>query len=247
LRAVIASGQAAVLHRLAIASKDGEWIVREDEEALAHILGILDARGAQYRFGAPLDERWMSGGWSSHLEFRRDDLRVRTDFFTRPPRVTPAELARLWLEQEDRDPPFTDAVILAKMKMTDRQRDYPFIGELARRMENTRDQLMYSRSADNLLELDRRHPELVRSLASQRAILGRIHDGRRPLAEALQLEMLDLVESHERRLAVFRAAALPWATPWPELTRELEGKPLQQAHELIVARAIELLPQRIET
>ena len=31
LRAILSSGQAVVLHRLAIMSKDGDWIVREDD------------------------------------------------------------------------------------------------------------------------------------------------------------------------------------------------------------------------
>ena len=79
LRAVICSGQAAVLHRLAIASKDGDWILREDSEALGHVLGVLARHRAHYRFGAPLDLRWMRGGWSSHFEFRLDELRVRAD------------------------------------------------------------------------------------------------------------------------------------------------------------------------
>ena len=65
-RAIITSGQAVVLHRLAVMSKDGDWIVRESEEALAHILRVLAAHGARYRLGAPLDVRWLSGGWSSH-------------------------------------------------------------------------------------------------------------------------------------------------------------------------------------
>jgi hypothetical protein len=38
LRAIISSGQAVVLHRLAIMSKDGDWILREDEEATRHVL-----------------------------------------------------------------------------------------------------------------------------------------------------------------------------------------------------------------
>jgi hypothetical protein len=41
LRAVISSGQAVVLHRLAIMSKDGDWIVREGAECLGHVLGVL--------------------------------------------------------------------------------------------------------------------------------------------------------------------------------------------------------------
>ena len=69
-RAIICSGQAVVLHRLAIMSKDGDWILREDQDALSHVLSVLAARGATYRFGAPLDLRWLRHGWSSHLEFQ---------------------------------------------------------------------------------------------------------------------------------------------------------------------------------
>lgn len=54
-RAILAGGQAVVLHHLAIMSKDGDWILREDDEALAHVLSTLDACGARDRFGAPLD------------------------------------------------------------------------------------------------------------------------------------------------------------------------------------------------
>ena len=93
LRAVICSGQAVVLHRLAIMSKDGDWILREHDSALEHVLGVLERHGARYRYGAPLDTRWMAGAWSSHFEFRQELLRVRTDFFTRPPRISPADLA----------------------------------------------------------------------------------------------------------------------------------------------------------
>ena len=48
LRAVLSSGQAVVLHRLAIMSKDGDWILREDDEALEHVLSVLAERGAQF-------------------------------------------------------------------------------------------------------------------------------------------------------------------------------------------------------
>jgi hypothetical protein len=36
-RVIISSGQAVVLHRLAIMSKDGDWIVRENHEDLIFI------------------------------------------------------------------------------------------------------------------------------------------------------------------------------------------------------------------
>jgi len=245
LRAVVCSGQAAVLHRLAIASKDGDWILREDAEALDHVLEVLARHGASYRFGAPLDVRWMSGGWSAHFEFAENGLRVRTDFFTRPPRVSPEELRLMWLEQEGRDPPFTNARILAEMKKTEREWDYPFIGELARLMDDPRDQLRYSRSADDLIELGECHADLVAELAPVRPLLGRLGEGRRALAEAIQLEMLDLMEEYERRLGAYRAASSAWAEAWPALNRELQPRPLSEAHALMLERAEALLPERV--
>ncbi len=247
LRAVICSGQAAVLHRLAIASKDGDWILREDRESLSHVLGVLAAHGARYRFGAPLDLRWMSAGWSAHFEFQRRESRVRTDFFTSPPRVAPADLVRMWAEQEGRDPPFTDARIFAQMKKTDRQKDYPFIAEMARRMENPRDRLLFSRSAEDLIALTEEHAELARSLFAERPLLARVGTSRRALAEALQLEMLDLMEINERRLEAYRAASSAWAASWPALSRELERVPLMEAHALVQSRAAGVLPERVVT
>jgi len=57
LRAVLSSGPAVVLHRLAVMSKDGDWILRENEGAVSQVLAVLARREARYRFGAPLDPR----------------------------------------------------------------------------------------------------------------------------------------------------------------------------------------------
>jgi len=64
LRAIICSGQAVVLHGLAVMSKDGDWIVRETQPDLSYVLGVLEEHGATYRFGAPLALPWMRMGWS---------------------------------------------------------------------------------------------------------------------------------------------------------------------------------------
>lgn len=165
LRAVICSGQAVVLHRLAIMSKDGDWIVREDPAALSHVLNVLARRRARYRYGAPLARAWMRGGWSSHFEFRTTNLRVRTDFFTRPPRLSPGDLERLWKEQVGRVPPFVGLRDLAELKKTNREKDYAVIGDLARRMTDVTDQLLYSRSARDLETLAADRAELLIRLA----------------------------------------------------------------------------------
>jgi hypothetical protein len=248
LRAILSSGQAVVMHRLAVMSKDGDWIVREDEEALEHILTVLEERGARYRFGAPLDVRWMSGGWSAHFEFRTETLRVRTDFLTRPPRVTLEVLANLWsdAERENEPVPFVDAVTLAELKKTNREKDYAVIGELARLMEAPAQQALYSRSARDLLALAEHQPEVLRHAAGQRPLLHHVHEGREVLEAALDAERRRLIHANERRLQAYTVSAQAWRDAWPSLASETQRLPLPEAHKRIVQHAKALLPVRVE-
>lgn len=241
LRAIISSGQAVVLHRLAIMSKDGDWILRENAETMQHILRVLSEHGARYRFGAPLDLRWMAGGWSSHFEFRRDQLRVRTDFVTRPARIEPALLAEMW-NGMDPQRPVVGPAALAEIKKTNREKDYAIIGELARLMSEPREQLFYSRSARDLLALAPAHPRLIEELSPQRPLLQAIAQGQTRLEEALDAERRSLIRVNENRLAGYRVAAQRWATVWPELEKETRDLALPAAHELVSTRALALLP-----
>jgi hypothetical protein len=89
--ALLASGQAVVFYRIALMSKDGDWVLRETESACRRVRNVLAARGARYRPCAPLDPRWLAGGWSSHFEFfDAQRRRVRCDFVSRPPRILSA-------------------------------------------------------------------------------------------------------------------------------------------------------------
>jgi hypothetical protein len=242
---VICSGQAVVLHRLAIMSKDGDWIVREDPAALTHVLNVLARHRAHYRFGAPLDLPWMRGGWSSHFEFRDGDLRVRTDFFTRPPRLTASDVARLWTEQLGRDPPFVDLRDLAELKKTNREKDYAVIGDLARKMTDLTEQVLYSRSARDLEALAVNHGELIKRLAPRRPVLKHVGAGRDVLERELDAERRDLMHANERRLERYLAAGQRWAAAWPAIDRDVAKLDLLQAHEVIVERAKALLPESI--
>lgn len=246
LRAVISSGQAVVLHRLAIMSKDGDWILREDSETMKHILTVLSEYGAQYRFGAPLDIRWMSGGWSSHFEFRRDRLRIRTDFFTRPPRIPESTLQKLWKDQEGRDLPFVGIKDLSDIKKTNREKDYAVIGELARLMSDPGEQFLYSRSARDLTTLAKEYPDIVSELMRLRPVLGKISEGRARLEQALDAEKRALIHANENRLEAYMEAAEKWLAMWPDVRKEMAGYPLLEAHEIMVTRAEEVLPFRVK-
>jgi hypothetical protein len=241
-RALVSSGQAVVLHRLAIMSKDGDWILREDEEALNQVLDVLARRGARYRFGAPLDLRWLGGGWSAHFEHWRDGLRVRTDFVTRPPRLSAAERDRMW---SDADASGSDVVALeplARMKMTVREKDYAVIGELARRMPDPRAELLYSRSSRDLMRLAREHPDALAGARARRPLLAHVGEGREVLDEALDRERRALMREDEARLARYRVAASAWASLWPDVARQLTGLALPDAHRVVTARAENVLP-----
>jgi hypothetical protein len=248
LRAIISSGQAVVLHRLAVMSKDGDWILCEDSEATGHVLRVLARRGARYRFGAPLDVRWLAGGWSSHFEFPHERLRVRCDFVTRPPRITPQELDQVWREQVGNEPPVVGLRHLAEIKKTNREKDYAVIGELARAMTEPREQLLHSRSARDLVALAEQQSQLVAELAAVRPILRQIAAGRERLEAALDAERRELIRANEARLAAYEEAAERWAALWPQVERETRGLALLDAHALIVTRAEAVLPfQRSKT
>jgi hypothetical protein len=241
LRAVMCSGQAVVMHRLAITSKDGDWIVREIQDDLDHILGVLAECGATYRFGAPLDTRWMAGGWSAHFEFHHEGLRVRTDFFCRPPRLQPSDLNRLWEEHISQEIPFVGLRELALMKMTMREKDYPIIGELARRLPATEDQFLFSRSARDLIALAESHP-VPSVILESRPLLAAIKEGEDALAAALDHERRQLMKADEARLARYKTASEAWETAWPALNGDISTMPLATAHQHLIGAAQTLLP-----
>ena len=83
---------------------------------------MLARRNARYRFGAPLDARWMAGGWSAHFEFSTPALRVRTDFVTRPPCLSADDLDGLWREQAGDAIPVVDVRRLIELKKMNRER-----------------------------------------------------------------------------------------------------------------------------
>lgn len=242
LRTLLSSGQAVVVHRLAVMSKDGDWIVRESPPAIEHVLRVLEGHGARYRFGAPLDVRWLAGGWSSHFEFRQHGLRIRTDFVTRPPRISQAELAAIWRDSERNQEQVIGLVPLAALKLTNREKDYAVVGELARAMKHPTDQLRYSRSASDLMALAKLHPDSVAQVIGCRPVLAAIPGGREVLEEALDRERRALMRENEQRLAHYQAAARQWAAAWPSLAARLEHLPLRKAHEVLTHQALGVLP-----
>jgi hypothetical protein len=226
-------------------SKDGDWVLREDEETMRHVLSALAAHGARYRFGAPLDVRWLSGGWSAHLEYTGHGLRLRADFVSRPPRVSASELDAMWRAAEASDSEVVPLEPLAAMKLTKREKDYAVLGELARRMTDPRAQLRYSRSSRDLARLAAEHPDALADTVRVRPLLAHVARGRDVLDAELDRERRTLMRADEARLDRYRDAATRWAAVWPAVSRQIDGLGLHAAHRVVVARADGVLPAEV--
>lgn len=241
-RVVISSGQAVVLHRITMQSKDGDWLVREDEEACTHILAVLAERGAHYRYGAPLHPRWLAGGWSAHLEFAEGDLRLRTDFVSRPPRLTAERLARLWSTAEGEAAPVVGMADLIALKQTDRERDYVIIGALAERLGDPEIELEHGRDPERLAELVSEQLELPPAVRSTRPWLAPGLDAD-AIAMHLDSERRVAMRRNRGRLDAYGLAAARWREAWPQLAPRLQAVSLAEAHAIMIETAARLLPE----
>jgi hypothetical protein len=247
-RLLISSGQACVLYGLAAFSKDGDWIIEETDSNCSKILAVLESKKARYRLGAPLDIRWLSGGWSSHFEFTNENgMRVRTDFVSRPPRIPDPRL--LWnraLVKQGID--IVDIEELILLKETRRQRDYSIIGSIADvcgfNENNAAIALQYLQDYDTLAESVARWPQMAAQ--SQRLAVQLIVSGapRREVVSSLAQEQDELIQADTKRIATYRAMSKEYDRRFAELkaTWEPAPPPLSSQHEQLVSIATQCLP-----
>lgn len=240
---VLASGQAVVYYRVAIMSKDGDWIIREASDACASVLAELEARGARYRHAAPLDVRWLAGGWSSHFEFSDARARrVRCDFVSRPPRVDRATIDALFAGATTAPAlQVVDVPTLIALKRTQRAKDYAVIGELSTRLPPEQE-IEMTTDPERILALA---PALGRT-SSRPAVRAALQGdgGRRAVIIALAEEIDALQQADRRRVAAYDAAVQPFLQACRAAT--ISALPLRAAHAHMVEMAEHLLPQRVE-
>lgn len=238
---VLSSGQAVVYFRLAVMSKDGDWIVRETESACRRVRQVLARHQARYRPGAPLDPRWLSGGWSSHFEFSDPQgRRVRCDFFSRPPRVPPATLKELFSDTTaPQDLTVVDVASLIRMKQTQRAKDYPVIGELARLLTPAQE-LELTTDPDRILELAPRLAAASKRPAARAALA---ENPRLAVVQALAVEIDRLQQRDRRRMEAYSRASRAYLQAFHGLDREALALP--ESHERLCELADRLLPKQI--
>ncbi len=237
--AVLASGQAVVYYRLAIMSKDGDWILRETPEACHKALAVLERYGARYRPSAPLDVRWLAGGWSSHFEFTDPERRrIRCDFVTRPPRLAPEELSRLFTSEEAGGALKVVGVEpLIRMKQTQRAKDYPVIGELARLLPPERE-IELTTDPDRIVALASDHGQRSRRSSVRAALAG---GSREAVVVELARESDHLQQQDRARLDVYKTAAEPYVREFQ--AADIGALALSEAHRRACELAERWLPR----
>ncbi len=245
-RVILSSGQACVHYRIAMMSKDGDWIIAEEAEALDHVLAVLERHGARYRLGAPLSSRWLAGGWSSHFEYQERELRVRTDFVSRPARISAARRAALWKDAAGSSLPVVPIPDLIAIKRTLRDRDYAIIGGLALGLKRPEEVLRLSTAPIALEKAVREHAQLAAQLAAERPLLTALLQDPARIRQGLMEERLAWMEADRRRIATYSAALAPWAARWQRIAPELSRLPLRRAHERLMVEAAGMLPELVE-
>jgi len=236
----LASGQAVVFYRIAIMSKDGDWVIRETPDACERVLRELDTRGASYRPGAPLDVRWLAGGWSSHFEFVDDKRRrIRCDFVSRPPRVPPTSVAALFNRPSESRLIAIDPESLILMKQTQRAKDYAVIAELAALLPPDRE-IELTTDPDRILAV------AAAGVSSRRPAVGAAlrGAGRRAVVTALAEEADRLQQQDAARLEAYDAAARPYLAECRAL--RLSELPLREAHQRLCESAERRLPPVVQ-
>jgi hypothetical protein len=128
IRFAITSGMACVHYGLQQTTKDSDWIIAPADLGKFRAL-LLELEGERrpwrvsYRpiFGAPLDAQFMAHGWTSHLLVTEADGTVqKVDLFGKAPRVQT-------VETDPGQPDYASRHVVALMKRTDRDRDWPIV------------------------------------------------------------------------------------------------------------------------
>jgi len=120
----ITSGMACVAFGVAQATKDCDLLCAPD--LAGEFLKLLQesslgGQGPHYRghLTAPLDSRWLRGGWTSHFMWKVPDLEAYLDVFGVAPRGSVP-----W--ESDVAGFYAGLHTVAEMKRTNRERDWPF-------------------------------------------------------------------------------------------------------------------------
>lgn len=249
IRAVVTSGQACVHYGIQLSTKDSDWIVQPDDLAtLCSTLAEWDERpDMEVRFrslcGAPLEANFLRHGWTSHVEVVEGGREHRIDLFGKAPRVQCTET-----DQDNAQ--YASRHVVAQMKKTDREKDWPIVFGLGRQMIEREDWrgVLHLQDAATLQNVwpsvpIQKHAELVH----QRPLLALANGSPGMLRRAIAVERSIWIAVNRLRYRRYQLAWKEFYRAWrsePEMQWPLDQPFLAQHLALLEAAARFQLPEK---
>jgi hypothetical protein len=205
----ITSGLACVHYGIAETTQDCDLLCHPRSfDSLLEVLNEtrLQEQPCQYRgnISPPLDARWHLGGWTSHFEWNTQGQATTLDVFGRAVRQSsPWELDLAGL--------YAGRNVVAEMKRTDRDKDWPFITSLGTDLLRSNDPRgwLHLFDADALVELQDEY-QIPLELTVSRPVLELAVKRDPGLRQALFAERVFWQELDRLRIRLYRAALRPY-------------------------------------
>jgi hypothetical protein len=222
-------GIACIFQGLVQQTKDLDLVVASGcSETIRKVLNAHSFQGSSVAymggFGCPLDDRWLSGGWSSHLCFGRNNTESypRIDFLSRLPRVDS------WQRGDDFE--CVDVNTLSWTKKTQREKDWTVVNSLGMRMVDAGDahgwlHVHDARLMTGLIEQGLRPPVEMRH---ERPLLDLAVTRSPSLRSALEVEKFHLQQIDHERLREYQAAWKPYGREVKRVWDEIGKLPFEQ-------------------
>jgi hypothetical protein len=236
----ITSGMACVHFGVSAATRDCDALCAPD--SADRFLSLLSQTRLQdfpprYRgnLSPPLDARWLRGGWTSHFVWKTADDEAYLDVFGVAPRADAPwekELQGLYASQH----------IVAEMKRTDRDKDWPFVSALGANMLYTGDARgwLHIYDADLLADVLSK-VSIPEEIAARRPALQLARQGDTRLRQVLRAEREFWAELDRARLKVHERAVRPYMVAVRK-SKEPPGASMLEQHRIRVACAERHLP-----
>jgi hypothetical protein len=236
----ITSGMACVAFGVAQATKDCDLLCAPDAARdFFKLLGeaSLAGRLPGYRghLTAPLDSRWLRGGWTSHFAWDTPGLEAYLDIFGIAPRGTTP-----W--EAEFQGAYAGLHTVAEMKRTNRERDWPFATALGFKLLEAGDQRgwLHIFNHEALLQTASRMdcPDSMIALRPALALLA-TGDDRLELAVKGEIEFWNRLD--QLRLKVYERAVRPYMLAVNDDPRS-RAPSLAEQHHARLDHAGRLLP-----
>ncbi|MFO1500187.1 MAG: hypothetical protein U1G07_17660 [Verrucomicrobiota bacterium] len=236
----ITSGMACVSFGVSETTKDCDLLCQPTSAAaLFELLAELRLRSTpvQYRgrISAPMDGRWLRGGWTSHFVWNEAGNEAYLDVFGIPPRAT-----ALW--QSEIQGFYASPHTVAEMKRTDRPKDWPIATALGLKLLEAGDERGWLHLFDHdvLVQTAERVP-CPANIVAQRPVLTLLTNKDDRLELALKAEVEFWHRLDRLRMRIYEQAVRAYASAL-RVELRTETHDFREQHQIRIEKAQELLP-----